>query len=155
MPVEKPLCFRHSFANFDDQLISRSMEPRPRLKIKWTLWDRITEAACVLVLIVLVAAVIFSYERLPARIPIHYNGSGVADGFGDKAHIFSLPAVAILIYAGMTVLNRYPHIYNYPTPVTAENARLKYTWATRLIRALKLITIITFSLIAFKTISTL
>jgi hypothetical protein len=38
----------------------------------------------------------------------------------------------------MTVLNRFPHIFNYTTTITEENALREYTRATRLVRYLKL-----------------
>ena len=35
------------------------------------------------------AATLFAYDRLPARIPTHWNIDGVANGFGPRAMIFA------------------------------------------------------------------
>jgi len=52
----------------------------------------------------------------------------------------------------MTVLNKFPHVFNYPTEVTSENALKQYTNATRMIRYLKAIIVFIFGLIDYKTI---
>lgn len=92
------------------------------------------------------------YPKLPDIIPIHFNGAGIPDGFGAKGNILTLPTVATIIFVGMTVLNRFPHIFNYPTNITEENALRQYTLATRLIRHLKFMIVCIFLLISFKTI---
>ena len=52
----------------------------------------------------------------------------------------------------MTILNKFPHTYNYLTEITTENALKHYTDATRLIRYLKLNVVIVFGLILLQTI---
>jgi len=52
----------------------------------------------------------------------------------------------------MTILNKYPHVFNYQSEITDENALHQYTNATRLIRFLKLTIVIIFGLIVFRTI---
>ena len=48
--------------------------------------------------------------------------------------------------------NKYPHVFNYQSEITDENALHQYTNATRLIRFLKLTIVIIFGLIVFRTI---
>ena len=94
----------------------------------------------------------YVYPSLPATIPTHFNYKGEADGFGRKASIVGLPLIATLLYIGLTLLNRVPHIFNFPTPVTPDNALRQYTNATRMIRYLKLILVLVFAGISFQTI---
>ena len=89
---------------------------------------------------------------IPERIPIHFNGAGKADGFGNKRHIFVLPIISTLLFLGLTTLNKYPHIFNYPSQITKVNALHQYTKATRMMRVLKLVIVLIFGLIIFKTI---
>jgi uncharacterized membrane protein len=93
-----------------------------------------------------------SYSSLPDSIPTHFNAAGEADGFGKKASIIGLPLIATLLYIGLTLLNRFPHIFNFPTPITPDNALKQYTNATRMIRFLKLILVVVFAGISFQTI---
>ena len=130
------------------------MEARPRIKIELTTADKLLETVCLTVLVLLWVGTVTFFSKLPDQIPIHYNAVGQADDFSDKAHIFVLPIIATVIYFGMTLLNKHPHIYNYPATVTKENARLLYTSATKLIRVLKLVVVVIFSGIVFTTYKT-
>jgi len=128
------------------------MEERPKLKLELSQADKLIEIIGWLLIFTFWALTIFNYKSLPERIPTHFNGAGVADGFGDKWMILTLPLLATAIFVGMTILNRFPHVFNYPTEVTTENALKQYSNATRLIRYLKVILVVIFELIAYQTI---
>jgi uncharacterized membrane protein len=127
------------------------MEARPKLKIELSKTDRLLEWTSLLLLAVLWTGTIAFFSKLPDQIPSHFDAAGQADDFSHKKSIFVLPIISTVLYAGMTILNRYPHIFNYPTIVTAENARRLYTSATRLVRVLKLVVVVIFSGIVFMT----
>ena len=118
------------------------MTQRPIIKIPLSTADKVEEALCIVILISLWAGVIVVFPSLPQTIPRHFNATGTADGFGDKANIFALPLVATFEYALITILQRFPHIYNYLSEVTPENARRMYTSATKLMRHIKLVVLI-------------
>src|SRR5205085_6096496 len=82
---------------------------------------------------------IVNYAGLPEIIPAHYNLKGEVNRYGSKAIIFVLPIVLTILVTGLTILKRYPHIFNYPVTLTEENAESEYRTATRLIRYLKFI----------------
>jgi uncharacterized membrane protein len=130
------------------------METRPKLKIELTTVDRILEIVCLGLLVLLWVGTIALFSKLPDQIPIHYNAAGQADDFSDRTHIFLLPVIATVIYIGMTLLNKHPHIYNYPATVTKENARRMYTSATKLFRVLKLAVVVIICGIVFMTYRT-
>jgi uncharacterized membrane protein len=85
---------------------------------------------------------IAEYAKLPEIIPTHFNVQGEADDHGSKASIFILPAIISLVYILLTILNKYPHLFNYPQTITADNAKEAYTKATQLLRIIKLIIIV-------------
>ena len=95
---------------------------------------------------------ITNYTNLPNTIPIHYNSAGQADGFGGKGYIFGLPVTATVLFMGLTILNKFPHVFNYPTAITTGNALRQYTNATNMIRYLKFIIVVIFGLISWQTI---
>lgn len=128
------------------------MEERPIIKLELTTADKTFEIIGWLLIISLWGLIITKYAHLPETIPTHYNGAGQADGFGGKTTILTLPLIATILFVGMTILNKFPHIFNYPSNITQDNALRQYTNATRMIRYLKLIIVIIFGLIAFKTI---
>ncbi len=128
--------------------------PRPKVTIPLTATDKMAEAAGWALVVALWALAICNLARLPQTIPTHFNAAGQPDGYGGKYSLLTLPVVATILFAGITLLNRYPHIFNYPTEITAENALRQYTSATRLLRYLKLTVVLIFFAIAQQTIST-
>ena len=129
-----------------------SMEERPKIKLELTTIDKIFEIFGWVSILAIWVLTITNYTNLPDIIPIHYNGSGQADGFGGKGNILTLPLVATVLFIGLTILNKFPQVFNYPTNITTDNALIQYISATRMIRYLKLIIVVIFGLIALQTI---
>ena len=127
-------------------------EERPKLKIQLSPTDKVLELLGWGVLLALWAWTGTSFSNLPDSIPTHFNAAGEADGFGRKASIIGLPVIATLLFIGLTILNRYPHSFNYPTAITQDNALRLYTLATRMLRYLKLVLVLVFGGIELMTI---
>lgn len=128
------------------------MEERPKLKVENTIADKMIEIVGWFLLIAVWVLVIKNYAPLPDTIPIHFNSVGQADGFGGKVSILVLPFFATIVFFGLTALNTVPHIFNYSTDITQDNALRQYTNATRLIRYLKTSVVFIFGHIVLKTI---
>ncbi|PVW13901.1 DUF1648 domain-containing protein [Marixanthomonas spongiae] len=128
------------------------MNGRPKIKIKPTKTDKTLEIIGLFLLVGFWCMTIINYTKLPEVIPTHYNGMGEADGFGGKVNILILPIIATILFIGLTKLNKYPHLFNFPTKITPENALEQYTNATRMMRILKLVIVVIFGLIGFQTI---
>ncbi len=86
------------------------MEERPKVKLELTTTDKVFELLGWLSIVAVWILTIKNYNNLPEIIPIHFNGSGQADGFGGKATILTLPIVSTILFIGMTVLNKFPHL---------------------------------------------
>ena len=129
-------------------------EPRPRLRPHLTVSDRLVELVGWGLLIGLWGYTLRSYGTLPERIPTHFNAAGQADAFGGKQSLLALPVVATVLYVGLSVLNRFPHLFNYLQPITPENALRQYSIATRMIRLLKLVLAGVFFALLYRTVQT-
>jgi uncharacterized membrane protein len=125
---------------------------RPVIELTPTPRDQILDMAGWVFLALLWAIIAISYGSLPDTIPTHFGASGQPDAFGPKATILGLPALGTAIFGGMTLLNRYPHLFNYPVNITEENALAHYTHATRMIRFIKVSVILTFTLVVWEII---
>lgn len=128
------------------------MTERPKIKLELSTTDKTFEMLGWMSILAIWVLTIISYTNLPDIIPIHFNGAGQADGFGGKGNILTLPSIATVLFIGLTILNKFPHVFNYPTNITADNALREYTNATRLIRYLKFIIVFIFGLIVLQTI---
>ncbi|MEY3643421.1 MAG: hypothetical protein RLZZ207_115 [Bacteroidota bacterium] len=125
---------------------------RPKIKLIPTTADKLVEALGWLILLALWGWTITHYSSLPDTIPTHFNATGEADGFGSKVSLIALPVIATLLFIGLTVLNRYPQSFNYPTTITKDNALQQYTLATKMLRYLKLVLVLVFGGIEIMTI---
>lgn len=128
------------------------MKERPKIELTLTTTDRVLEILGWGSVFAIWALTVASYGNLPDTIPTHFDGGGEADAFGGKSSLWSLPIIATLLFIAMTILNKYPHIFNYPTKITADNAPKQYANATRIIRYVKFAVVLIFGLIAFKII---
>lgn len=110
-----------------------SLQPRPRIKVPLSKLDRFLWLSGFLVLIGTIVYLIYHWNDLPSRIVIHFNGRGEADGWGSKGVLWIIPAISAVLFAGLTVLMRYPHAYNYPVSITENNAAEQYAIARQML----------------------
>jgi uncharacterized membrane protein len=128
------------------------MENRPKIKLHKTKIDQTIDVFTWLLLLFLCIYTIIEYSNLPNTIPIHFNSSGKADGFGNKSTILTIPIIVVFLTIMMSLVSKFPHQFNYPNKITPENALRQYKLATNLIRYLKLAIVFIFSLITVSTI---
>jgi uncharacterized membrane protein len=126
----------------------------PKIKIRRTTLDWVIEFIGLFFLIILIALPFIFSGKLPDRIPTHFNIAGEPDGYGSKMTLWILPLTAAIMYIGMTILEAFPYIYNYPVEITPENAVSQYKLGTRLIRILKTTIAILFSFLSYQTMKT-
>mgnify|MGYP006362724823 FL=1 len=128
------------------------MNERPKITLELTIIDKTFEILGWISILAIWVLTISNYRNLPDTIPIHYNVAGQADGFGGKGNILVLSLVATILFVGLTILNKFPHFFNYSTTITKINALQQYTNATRMVRYLKFIFVVIFGLISLQTI---
>ena len=127
---------------------------RPKIKIENEPIDWIVQSIGIIGIILLIGLPIFHYSSLPDIIPRHYGFNGKPDGFSGKGIIWTLPAIGLVMYVGMAILNKFPHIFNYLIEITSENAERQYKIATKLLRFLNTIIVCVFCYITYATIQT-
>lgn len=130
------------------------MADRPIIKLEWSAMDKIMEGLGFLALVLLLVLPIYFYPELPDRIPRHYDASGQVTAYGAKGMIWLMPIMGLITYAGLFFLNKVPHIFNYPTAITPENAEKQYRGATRMMRTLNLAIVFIFLYLTYSTIQT-
>lgn len=123
------------------------MEEKPKIKLKLGIADIILESLGWLAVLGIWGLLFANYSSLPDSIPTHFNGAGTPDSFGGKATLFVLPIMSTLTFLGVTFLNRFPEIFNYPTDITPINAHAQYLNSTRMMRYLKMILVVIFAMI--------
>ncbi len=111
---------------------------RPKINPSPTIFDIVLEGLAALFVIWMIVILIADYPSIPERVPTHFNAAGRPDDWGSKASMLILPVVSIVLYAGLTVLNRYPYIFIYPFEITEKNAGKHYRLAKTMVTFLKM-----------------
>ena len=115
---------------------------KPIIKIPLTKIDWALEAVTALALITLLAITAAGYNSLPETIPTHFNATGDADQYGSRQSIWIIPLATLVMYAALTIFERFPHKFNYWLEITTENAERQYRNMLYMMRALKVLVII-------------
>ena len=128
------------------------MDKRTKIPVRLALIDYLLEITGAIGLVCLIFLPICFYNELPNEIPKHFNAFGQVDSYGKREFVWLLPAVGLVLYAGLTVLNKFPFAFNYLAKVTKENAERLYILGIRTIRILKIVIILLFAFLNFKII---
>lgn len=99
---------------------------RPIIKLPLRKEEVILELLSLASIIGMILIIVQFWADLPQKIPTHFGAAGQADGWGNKNSIFQLPVIAVFLYLLLTIINQFPHIFNYPWKITEENARIQY-----------------------------
>lgn len=122
-----------------------SRSERPLIKIENDIYNIIIDFVCGILIIISSTKVITNWINLPSIIPSHFNAAGEINGFGSKNFIFILPTVMIFLFVMFTILEKFPHRFNYPVMINIRNAENQYRLAVKLLKIIKLEIIIIFS----------
>ncbi len=60
-------------------------------------------------------------DRLPDRIPTHFDISGNPNAWGSPDMLFLLPIVATAIYLMITVISAFPSTFHYPVRIATNS----------------------------------
>lgn len=110
---------------------------RPILNLPLTRTEIILDRLALAGVLLLIAILTATWPDLPARIPTHFGLSGEPNAWGSRNSVLFGPILALAIYVGLTILQRYPHLYNYPRRLTPENAERMYRLGRGLLAWLK------------------
>ena len=124
---------------------------RPKLNLKITPLEIFLNVITLAVFVGLIVYLISSWTIIPSEIPAHYNVVGEVDRWGSKGEMLILPIIGFVMWIGMTVLEKFPHLYNYIN-LTKENARAQYLNGRLLINVLKNEIVLLFSYGTWKNV---
>ena len=122
------------------------------LKIKLSAIDYLMEIIGLIGIVCLIILPAYYYNDLPDKLAKHFDVFGQTDSYGDKNIIWLFPVLGIILYVGLTILSKYPQIFNYPTKVTGENTERLYKTGVITVRFLKIVVILSFVYLNFRII---
>ncbi len=125
---------------------------RPKLNLKTTPLEFILNGISLCLIIVSAIFLMVEWPSLPNQVPMHFNGVGEADGWGSKWTVWILLIIGSLLWVGMLILSRFPHVFNYLTEITDENAEFQYKNAKLMITLVNTIIIVDFTYLSYQIV---
>ncbi len=115
------------------------------IKIKRNALDIIEMIVSLLCLVGVVVYLIDMWSRIPDQIPAHFNAAGEANRWGSKSELIVLPIISWVIYGFITLVERYPQIWNTGVTVTEENRARVYRILKNMIAVIKMLMLAVFA----------
>ncbi|HMN88559.1 MAG TPA: DUF1648 domain-containing protein [Saprospiraceae bacterium] len=115
-------------------------ETQPVLKLPSTAWEHALRIAALFAIASSFVVIALYYNRIgAASVPIHYDLSGTADGWGNKNVLWFVPTLVGALIIFLLWLSKRPHHFNYTVKITPENAEKYYRQARQMLHWLALI----------------
>lgn len=112
----------------------------------------IIDILCLILLICTSIYLIIRWSDLPEKIPGHYDAYGNIDRWGSKTEIIVMPIFAWFMFISISILERFPQVWNTGVKVTEANAYKVYSTLYDMIITLKIILTLVFSFLIINSI---
>lgn len=115
------------------------------IKIETTNYNRLMQILSFSILIGTFIFLAVYWNKIPDKIPAHYNALGEINRFGKKSELLFCPIIALIMYLGISILERYPKAWNTGVNITSENRDFVYKHLKNMITTEKFAIVFTFS----------
>ena len=111
------------------------------MRLRSSALDISVNVICIIQLVGILVYLIAIWNSLPDQIPGHFNAAGEVTRFDGKGILLIMPIFACVMFAGFTLIERFPRIWNTGVKITEENRLRVYRVIRSLLGATKLITV--------------
>ncbi len=114
------------------------------MKIKDNIFDKVMEGVCLACVLGVTLYLIFGWSKIPEQIPMHYDWAGNIDRWGSRSELIIMPIMLWFMYGLLTVVGKFPQLWNTGVTVTEENRFRVYRTVKYMLETIKLIVILDF-----------
>ena len=122
------------------------------MKVKNTAFDRILDTICWILVIGIPVFLLINWKQIPDSIPMHYDAMGNVDRWGTKGELIVLPIITVIMCLFISIIERFPQIWNTGVKVTEENSGRVYRILKNMLKITKFLVVADFS---FMTVNSL
>lgn len=141
------------FPSMFEKITKSARKKQPKLEMPRTgleIYCEVIAAVAVAFVFIYLSA---TWTTLPDKVPTHFNFAGTPDHWGSKYSLLLLLGVTFVLYLGLSILSRFPHIYNYAFAITDENRQRQFLLARQMLTALKTELVCVFVFITWQTVN--
>ncbi|AVK95150.1 DUF1648 domain-containing protein [Lysinibacillus sphaericus] len=121
---------------------------RPILTLPKTKYEKCLDVIGSGLFTVSILFIILQWGNLPGEIPAHFNAKGEVDRWGSKIEVLILPGIGIFMWIFLGLLEKAPHMHNYPARLNERNVEAFYLNSRRLCNEVKNFCLILFAIIS-------
>ena len=125
---------------------------RPILKLPKTKYEKIWDCIGGGLFVLSIFYIFVMWGKLPEEIPGHFNGAGEVDRWGSKMELFILPFIGIFLWIFLGLLEKAPHMHNYPARLNERNVEAFYLNSRKILNEVKNFCLILFAAISFQMV---
>lgn len=125
---------------------------RPILKLPKTKYEKIWDFIGGGLFVLSILYIFVIWGQLPEKIPGHFNGAGEVNRWGSKIEILILPFIGIFLWILLGLLEKAPHMHNYPARLNESNVEAFYLNSRKGLNETKNLCLILFAAISFQMV---
>ncbi|MFJ6209060.1 DUF1648 domain-containing protein [Lysinibacillus sp. NPDC092081] len=125
---------------------------RPILKLPKTKYEKIWDFIGGGLFVLSIFYIFVMWGKLPEKIPGHFNGAGEVNRWGSKIEILILPFIGIFLWILLGLLEKAPHMHNYPARLNESNVEAFYLNSRKGLNETKNLCLILFAAISFQMV---
>ncbi|HIU77491.1 MAG TPA: DUF1648 domain-containing protein [Candidatus Pelethocola excrementipullorum] len=115
------------------------------MEIKKSKYDVIINILSVLCILGTIAYLLYTWDKIPNKIPGHYNTFGEIDRITDKNSTIKLVALTLVIYAVISIIEKFPLSWNTGVQITPLNKEKVYRTLKTMLETAKFTTTLLFT----------
>lgn len=120
--------------------------------LKTTIYQRILNILSLATLISTFVYLTITWNKIPSKIPAHYNASGIIDRWGDKKEIWFIFSVTVLMFLMLSLVEHFPKVWNTGITVTKINQEKVYKILKSMLITIKFLVILIFIFIIINSV---
>ena len=125
---------------------------RPILELPKTKRERVWDYIGGGIFLASIFYIIVIWGKLPDEVPAHFNGAGEVNRWGSKVELFILPFIGLFLWILMGLLEKAPHMHNYPARLNESNVEAFYLNSRKLLNEIKNLCLILFAIISVQIV---
>lgn len=125
----------------------------PEIKLKRTNIEKVLD---ILIICLFIGSIIYLgwyWATIPDQVPAHYNALGEVNRWGGKGELLIIPILGMVMWVGLTILEKFPHVHNYIN-LTKDNVAYQYRNSQLMLFLLKNIIAVMFIFLFMNSIRT-
>ncbi|KYG91764.1 hypothetical protein A0U40_02140 [[Bacillus] sp. KCTC 13219] len=125
---------------------------RPKINLPKSTTEKIADIIGIAALLFAIIFIALNWTTLPAQVPMHFNGVGEIDRWGSKYEMLILPIIGIALFFMLQILEKKPHLHNYPARLNESNVEQFYKASKKVLNYTKNICCLIFAYIAYEIV---